>query len=138
MRLEWSVFALDDRNAIFDYIEADSPQAAVTVDNRIQGQVEGLIQFPELGRSGRVEGTRELVIQRTPYIAAYRLEGNTIRILRVLHGAQLWPKEMPEALRKAWLEAVADDSEGEDPGPILDALEKRYEVLAEVSKVVEH
>jgi len=24
MELEWTVFALDDRNAIFDYIEADS------------------------------------------------------------------------------------------------------------------
>jgi toxin ParE1/3/4 len=62
MRLEWSVFAMDDRNAIFDYIEADSPQAAVTVDDRIEEQVEGLLQFPEMGRTGRIEGTRELVI----------------------------------------------------------------------------
>ncbi len=36
-------------------------------------------------------------------------------------------------LRRAWLEAVADDSEGEDPRPILDALEKKYETLAEAS-----
>lgn len=100
MRLKWSVFAMDDRNAIFDYIEADSPQAAVTVDDRIQGQVEGLIQFPEMGRPGRVEQTRELIIQHTPYIAAYRIEGSTVRILRVLHGAQLWPEEMSETLHR--------------------------------------
>lgn len=95
MQLEWSVFAQADREAIFDYIEADSPQAAITVDDRIREQVEGLMKFPELGRPGRVDGTRELVIQRTPYIAAYRIAGNTVRILRVLHGAQMWPEELP-------------------------------------------
>jgi plasmid stabilization system protein ParE len=60
-------FALDDGNAIFDYIEADSPQAAVIVDDRIDEQVGRLLQFPEMGRIGRIEGTRELVIQNTPY-----------------------------------------------------------------------
>lgn len=68
MRLEWSIFAMDDRNAIFDYIEADSPQAAVTVDDRIEEQVERLLQFPEMGRTGRIEGTRELVIQHPPIL----------------------------------------------------------------------
>ena len=71
MLLEWSVLALADREAIFDYIEADSPQAAVAVDDRIQICVEGLAQFPNMGRNGRVTETRELVISGTPYIAAY-------------------------------------------------------------------
>jgi toxin ParE1/3/4 len=96
MNLEWSVFALADREAIFDYIEADSPRAAVSVDDRIEARVEGLAKFPEMGRVGRVEGTRELVIPRTPYIAAYRIAGDTVRVLRLLHGAQQWPDEMPE------------------------------------------
>ena len=95
MRLEWSRFAQTDREAIFDYIEADSPQAAITVDDRIRQQVEELMKFPEIGRPGRIDGTRELIIQRTPYIAAYRIAGKTIRILRVLHGAQMWPQELP-------------------------------------------
>lgn len=94
MRLEWSAFAIEDRDAIFDYIEEDSPQAAVVVDDRIRVQVRQLLQFPETGRPGRVEGTRELVISRTPYIAAYHIAGDAVRILRVLHGAQLWPDEM--------------------------------------------
>jgi toxin ParE1/3/4 len=94
MRLQWSHWARADREAIFDYIEADSPQAAIAVDERIQTQVEGLVRFPESGRPGRVEGTRELVIDRTPYIAAYRIAGNTVRILRVLHGAQQWPEKI--------------------------------------------
>jgi toxin ParE1/3/4 len=100
VRLEWSLFAQADRDAIFDYIEADSPQAAITVDDRIRVQVEGLMQFPESGRPGRIEETRELVILRTPYIAAYRITGDTVRILRVLHGAQQWPEDMSEESQK--------------------------------------
>ena len=94
MRLEWSAYALADRIAIFDYIEADSPQAAVAVDERIREQIEVLARFPQSGRPGRIEGTRELVINRTPYIVAYRIKGNTVRILRVLHGSRRWPDEM--------------------------------------------
>jgi toxin ParE1/3/4 len=96
MRLEWSIFAQADRDAIFDCVEADSPQAAVTVDDRIQAQVETLAQFPQSGRPGRVEGTRELVVNRTPYIVACRIARNTVRILRVLHGARRWPDDMFE------------------------------------------
>jgi plasmid stabilization system protein ParE len=51
-----------------------------------------------MGRPGRVIDTRELVIDRTPYIAAYRITGDKVRILRVLHGARQWPDEMPEEL----------------------------------------
>ena len=96
MLLEWSVFALADRNAIFDYIEADSHRAAIAVDDRIEACVEGLARIPEMGRPGRIKGTRELVISRTPYIAAYRIAGGTLRVLRVLHGAQQWPDALPD------------------------------------------
>ncbi len=94
MRIEWTFLAMNDREAIFDYLEADSPRAAIMIDDRIEAQVELLIETPEIGRPGRIEGTRELVIQRTPYIAAYRIDGEIVRILRVLHGAQEWPDEL--------------------------------------------
>ena len=94
MRLEWSAFAIEDRDGIFDYLEEDSPRVAVVVDDRIHAQVRQLLQFAETGRPGRIEGTYELVISRTPYIAAYRITDDTVRILRVLHGAQLWRDEM--------------------------------------------
>ena len=95
MRLEWSHFALADRDEIFDHIEADSPRAAATVDDRIGACVALLMQFPERGRPGRVEGTRELIIGQTPYLAAYRTMGDVVRILRILHGSRQWPDEMP-------------------------------------------
>jgi toxin ParE1/3/4 len=46
-----------------------------------------------MGRVGRVAGTRELVLSRTPYIVIYELRGpdEEIYILRLLHGAQRWP-----------------------------------------------
>lgn len=95
MVIEWSVFALADRDAIFDYIESDSPRSAISVDDRIKERVENLAQFPEMGRHGRLEETRELVIPPTPYIVVYRITGDTVRVLRVLHGAQRWPYKMP-------------------------------------------
>jgi len=49
-----------------------------------------------MGRPGRIEGTRELVVSGTPYIAAYRIVGDTVRVLRVLHGAQQWPETLPD------------------------------------------
>jgi toxin ParE1/3/4 len=95
VKIEWSLLAIEDRNKIFDFIEQDDPRAAIFVDERIEEQTKILDRFPECGRQGRVEGTRELVITRTPYIVAYRVLDDAVRILRVLHGAQLWPEDIP-------------------------------------------
>ena len=95
MKLTWSAFALSDRDAIFTYIEADNPAAAVLIDERIAAGARRLLDFPASGRVGRIAGTRELVISGTPYIAAYTVAETTVRILRVLHGAQEWPENLP-------------------------------------------
>jgi len=96
VRLKWSLFAQSDRNKIYDYIETDSSRAAVLVDERIGNAIAFLKEFPEIGRPGRVAGTRELVVQHTPYIAAYIIVGDTVQILRILHGAQIWPGTLPK------------------------------------------
>lgn len=57
-----------------------------------------LLQFPADGRPGRVEGRRELVVRRTPYIVAYRVGKDYVRVLRILHSAQLWPGELTDLL----------------------------------------
>jgi toxin ParE1/3/4 len=56
--------------------------------------VRRLLEFPESGRPGRVAGTRELVVPHTPFIAAYVVTGDRIRILRILHSAQVWPDDI--------------------------------------------
>jgi toxin ParE1/3/4 len=63
------------------------------LDN-IKRAVEQLANFPEMDRPGRVYGTRELVIQSTPYIVAYRLKGSIVEILALLHGARRWPAQL--------------------------------------------
>jgi toxin ParE1/3/4 len=93
-KLVWGRFALSDREEIFDHIEAENPRAAAHVDEQIVSAVRRLTDFPESGRPGRLGGTRELVIARTPYVAAYTVADDTIRILRVLHSAQMWPDEI--------------------------------------------
>ena len=93
---KWSAWAQADREAVFDYIEADNLRAAVAVDKRISDRVNSLARLPRSGRPGRVEGTRELVIIRTPYIVAYRIVGDTVHVLRVLHSSRQWPDDIPD------------------------------------------
>lgn len=95
MKLEWSACAVEDRIAIFEYIEADDPAAAAIVDERICTQLAQLSAHPNSGRIGRVAGTRELVIDRAPYVVAYRVENDRVHMLRVLHSARQWPAELP-------------------------------------------
>jgi toxin ParE1/3/4 len=64
VKLEWSLFAVEDRNKIFDFIEQDDPRAAIFVDERIEEQIKMLGRFPECGRQGRIEGTRVSVTER--------------------------------------------------------------------------
>jgi toxin ParE1/3/4 len=93
MILVWSPEAIDDLAAMRAYIEQDDPGAAQRVTLRIVQNVETLLpSHPEMGRPGRVPGTRELVIPRTPFIVPYRVVGNTVQILRVFHGARRWPE----------------------------------------------
>ena len=80
--------------AIAEYIAQDDQTAAYAVHDAILRQVGRLAEHPRIGRPGRVEGTRELVVSGTPYIVAYRVAGEDVTILRVLHGAQQWPKQL--------------------------------------------
>ena len=89
--LVWLQRAIQDRDAQLDYIAQDNPMAAVSQGDRIAEQIEILQQHPQMGRPGRKQGTRELVISRSPFIVVYRVKGMRIELLRVLHGAQQWP-----------------------------------------------
>ncbi len=93
MRIRWLSDSVDDLIEIQKYIANDNPHAARNVAERIKDSVNSLKEYPGIGRPGRVEGTRELVISNLPYIIPYRVKNNVIEILRVLHGAMEWPKK---------------------------------------------
>jgi toxin ParE1/3/4 len=75
------------------FIAEDSVQSAEAVADRILKAAELLTEFPRSGRSGRVPGTRERVVGRTPYILVYQIVSGRVRILRVYHGSRQWPKK---------------------------------------------
>ena len=78
-----------DLESMHTYIASDNPGAAeVTVEAIVAG-IEALVRHPEMGRKGRIAGTRELVI--TPYVTAYCVRTTAIDILAVIHGARRWP-----------------------------------------------
>jgi len=90
MRVRWTTDAADDLERICDYIAQSRPEAARRVAQNIVQGIEGLGTFPNLGRPGRVDGTRELVFVPLPYVAVYEVHED-VRVLRLLHGAQQWP-----------------------------------------------
>lgn len=90
MRLFWTPEALDDRRAIYAYIEADNPSAALALDELFSEKASRLVDHPGLGRLGRITGTRELVAHQN-YILIYDKAGDFVRVLRVLHAARQWP-----------------------------------------------
>jgi toxin ParE1/3/4 len=86
--------ARTDPAELVAYIATDNPSAAYRVHDAIRRQTEVLATHPEIGRRGRVRGTRELVLTGTPYIAAYRVAADVVMVLRVLHGARRWPQKL--------------------------------------------
>jgi len=90
MKLIWTSRAMRDRDEIYDYINADNPAAAANLDEIFVERAKTLKDYPNLGRTGRITGTRELVVHRS-YILLYDINGDNVRILRVLHAARRWP-----------------------------------------------
>ncbi len=91
MRLRWTHSASRDLELIEEHISRDNPGAAVDAVLEIIRQAELLTDYPDMGRVGRVDGTRELVIVGLPYVVPYTYKGNELVVIRVLHGAMKWP-----------------------------------------------
>lgn len=94
MMVVWLVSADAQREKIVDDLEMQNPQAAEAVDRRIIAATAPLGRFPEVGRVGRVAGTRELVVDGIPYVVVYRIKPPRVEILAVRHTSRLWPEEL--------------------------------------------
>jgi len=95
MRVVWAPTARRHLAAIRDHIADHDPRAARATADAIRKAVEGLRRFPHLGRPGRVPGSRELVVARTPYVIAYTIRDDRIEVSAVLHGRRRWPVHLP-------------------------------------------
>ncbi len=91
--IEWTKQAVIQLEQARDYIAlSNSEDTADKIAFRIVRHVEQLDPFPMSGRTGRVAGTRELVIPNTPFIVAYTIDQHRLMVLAVYHGAQRWPE----------------------------------------------
>jgi addiction module RelE/StbE family toxin len=89
MSIRWTPTALADIESLHAFIGLDNPVAAAGMVDRVVSAIEMLCRHPDLGRKGRVRGTRELVL--APYVVAYRVNRGAIEVLAVIHGARRWP-----------------------------------------------
>jgi len=47
--------------------------------------------MPQIGRAGRVFGTRELIMQDFPFLIVYRVRQEYVQILRLIHQSMKYP-----------------------------------------------
>jgi toxin ParE1/3/4 len=92
MRVRWTTAAADDLERICDYIVETSPDSAHRIAHLIVDGIASLHTFPNRGRAGRVNGTREFVFAPLPFVAVYEVK-DEVQVLRILHGAQRWPPQ---------------------------------------------
>jgi plasmid stabilization system protein ParE len=91
--VEWRPRAREDFDKLIEWIETDSPMAALEMDERVVEQTSALPENPELYRAGRLRGTREMVL--TPnVILVYRIRTRLkiIEIVRIVGARQDYPK----------------------------------------------
>jgi len=94
MKVVWSRRAMRHLAHLRDYIDNNSEQNAALVANRILKAVDFLQNHPEMGRPGRVVGTRELVVPDTSCIVPYRVRLGRLELIAVFHGRQKWPVKL--------------------------------------------
>ena len=91
MIIVWSPRAIEHLAHLRSHVARDNPKAATRIATVLLEAVERLAEFPNLGRPGRVAGTRELVVPGTPYVIPYRMRGDRLEVIAVFHGRQKWP-----------------------------------------------
>jgi toxin ParE1/3/4 len=94
VKLRWTRVARADINTAYDYVAVDSAGAADQFLERIHQAAAVLVRHPMAGRTGRIPGTRELVVAGTPWIIPYRVRRGFVDILAVMHGARKWPDDL--------------------------------------------
>ncbi|MFA6972762.1 MAG: type II toxin-antitoxin system RelE/ParE family toxin [Gallionella sp.] len=92
MRVRWLQKAIRNLDAEAGYIAQENSKAAAEMFMYVKNKVDALGEFPSSGRPGRVPGTRELVIDRYPFLVPYRVVGDELHVLRVFHTRRKLPK----------------------------------------------
>lgn len=92
VRVLWSRQAIGNLTALRAYIVKDSEQSAADVAAKLVKAIRLLETQIDMGRPGRILGTRELVV--VPYVIPYRVRQGRLEVLAVLHGSRRWPETL--------------------------------------------
>jgi plasmid stabilization system protein ParE len=84
--VDWSPRAVRALFDVYDYIAADSSEAAARVVDRIRAAVHLLRGQPMLGRVSAMRNRRELVVDQ--YVITYQAKRDRIQILTLEHGTR--------------------------------------------------
>lgn len=88
MRIRWTPAAAADLRHIADYLSDHHPRYRKPTLRKLYTAIQSLKRWPDRGRLGRVESTRELLFPPLPYVAVYRITEEDVEVLRIYHGAQ--------------------------------------------------
>lgn len=87
--IEWTEQAVRQLVQAEDYIAlSNSEDVAERITAHIVSSIQQLLRFPMSGRTGRVAGSRELVVSNTPFIVAYAIDHDRVVVLAIYHGAR--------------------------------------------------
>jgi toxin ParE1/3/4 len=100
LRLRFAAAAARDLESILDYIALDSPAGAESVGRAVMAAGERLTTFPDMGRPGRLPGTREFSLPGLPYLLVYEADSDALTILAVFHGARDLARALTERRRE--------------------------------------
>jgi len=92
MQVKWLKWALRNLEQARNYVFQDNPTAAQELILKIQNAANQLQKYPFMGKNGRVEGTKELIISNSPYILIYRVKEESVEVLRILHTSKRYPE----------------------------------------------
>jgi toxin ParE1/3/4 len=90
MQVRWTLAASSDLESIANYLFEKTPHHAPRLIREFHNAAANLVRFPNRGRLGKKEGTRELVLRGAPYIVVYKNTGKALFTVRVLHSSQDW------------------------------------------------
>ncbi|MDD9178669.1 MULTISPECIES: type II toxin-antitoxin system RelE/ParE family toxin [Aliivibrio] len=87
----WEEDSLNDREKIFEFLYDFNPNVAERTDNTIEQKVEALLEQPLTGVPRENVRGRLLIIPEISMIVSYMIDGESIKIMRVLHQKQKFP-----------------------------------------------
>lgn len=98
MNVEWTRWAINEWMESLDYLEHENPSAAARISEAVVDTLVMLADHPYAGHVGKIVGTREFAVPRSPFIIAYEMSrsSDTLTVITVFDGRRRWPKSFPK------------------------------------------